>query len=345
MSAIRVVCLGTVTVGLALALACTARAPSAEPASPSVADTPTSGSAPRAPEPPPVLPGPPAGLTAQILERGGGAFEYDFCHTLPPALIEPEGRDEGCELPNHQCVRDEAGRILENGVGAEPRVPAVKLLRYSYDAEGRLATSEVERSGFCIVQSTYERDEQGRIVREVLRDHCESEVSYWVAYAYDAAGRLSTIEDVRDYGAPNFGTRTRRLDYDANGLLTGSEDEDGSVTELFYDQWGHCAGMSIDGQVFRRYERASDGTVLVVEDEWTRAALERDGQNRVGRKAVDAKVGDDPQEVVEYDYDAGGHCTAARRSNGARCDYDPPYPGPCPGTLEPNPFVGCVENY
>ena len=283
-------------------------------------------------------------LIADTIDRGG-FFELSYCRAYPPALVEAEPRDAGCELPTHTCVRDEAGRVLENGVGADANGgPPTKLLRYGYDDQGRLSTVAVERSGHCVSESTYERDEQGRVVREVMRDHCESKVAFWIRYEYGGDGRVTAIEQVKHYGALDMGTGRRTLEWDGAGRLAGSRDEDGTVVELVYNRFGHCEGLTENGVDHQVHERAADGTVMAVRNRWYRSVLERDEQGRIIRRVVEDLDGHDPPAKVEFHYDEAGHCIRVEAPANA-CKYDPPYPGPCPGELEPQPGVGCVVNY
>lgn len=323
--------------GLVVLVACAP--PSALPPEPAPrAEAPSVSAA-----PPPDL-GLSAELLQQVLERSG-FFELDYCRAFPPALVELEPRDAGCGLPSHTCVRDEAGRIVENSVLDASGTAAVKGVLYSYDGEGRLATSTVERGGGCLVESTYERDDQGRLVREAMRDHCGSKETYWIRYEYDENGRVVTIEQVEHYGDPSLGTRTRALEYDPNGRLATSRDEDGTLIELEYDRWGHCLGFTEDGKIDLRYERDAEGTVVASETEWFRATLERDDEGRVVRKVVQDKLGRGQPDTVVYRYDDQGRCVRVESDAGIVCDYDPPYPGTCPDDVEPNSNRGCVVNY
>ncbi|MGE4073529.1 MAG: DUF6531 domain-containing protein, partial [Lysobacterales bacterium] len=120
----------------------------------------------------------------------------------------------------------------------EPIVGGVRVIDFTYDAEGNVETRTVTAGGESRVWAyTYNSD--GQMLTE---DGPRTDVNDVITYTYDTAGNLETRTDA-------VGLVWRYTQYDADGQLRRMEDPNGLVTTYTYDLRQRLTEVNEDGEI------------------------------------------------------------------------------------------------
>lgn len=209
------------------------------------------------------------------------------------------------ELPSGQgltIARDTHGRVATLTQTTEGR-----RLYFRYDASGRLESlhlglaSDGIEAALCVAR-----------------------------YHYDAAGRLSAVEDALG--------QSRKYAYDADGRLTFEGDRSGGAYTMRYDAHGRCIeSTGSDRYKQKRFIYEPGQTTRVIDGQGLETLYQYNALGQVERRidpsgATFATQFDDAGRIsaeiaplgatTRYDYDASGHLAAKTFPNGARLTYE-----------------------
>ena len=209
----------------------------------------------------------------------------------PPYCVETV-RDAGEETPASVITRayDDHGRVLTITEDSDPAVGTIGTA-YEYDAGGRRVAIVRTAGERTIANNTYLIME-GRTVSHRQDNGGDGTVDIERRYAYDAVGRLTTIQ-VR-------GGQTQRFGYDAMGHLV-MHDDGSRTTEIVRDPRGRVMHRSMSRQMSWDYRRDDEGArrVEVAEHGLVAAARPRWNHDYEEGRLVRSVFRSDPDTVEQ----------------------------------------------
>ena len=298
-------------------------------------------------------------------ERAGtlGCLESDAYYDGLGRLLEITGESPAGRTVTRAVTYDAAGRIATEAepFGAHPGdalVPpsdAALVTRYDYDPEGRLISTTdpagrvrlVKRAGWVVSsldplghRRDVERDAFGRVasVREFSGSGGTASPRPAARYAFDAAGRLLSIDDPSgsstrlswdllgrrlSFDDPYLGPWRYR--YDLAGRMIEESDPEGRSTTMTYDLLDRPLERDLPGG--RRFLWTYDeggptanavGRLTSVSDG---AGLRRMSYDALGRVTRVTRALDGADYAIETAYDALGRITARTYPGGVRATF------------------------
>ncbi len=220
-------------------------------------------------------------------------------------------------------VTDEKGRLTAyhyDHAGNVTKVTDVlgNTVEYSYDNNGNILSMTDEEG--IVTQYSYDREDR------LLSIAREQET---IKFAYDALGRLSSVEDSCGH--------TETTGYDGDGNVISYEDKETNRTTYTYDSAGRIAEETAPNGAVTRYTYDKNGNCLSIEDALGNVtAYIYDANDRV-TNVTDAAGGS-----ITYEYDARGMLTSVTDANGGVTMYE--YDGNGNLTQEIN-AAGGVKQY
>jgi len=220
-------------------------------------------------------------------------------------------------------VTDEKGRITAydyNHAGNVTKVTDAlgNTVEYSYDNNGNILSMTDEEG----TVTEYSYDKEDRLLSIVREDES-------VKFAYDALGRLASVED-------SCGN-TETAGYDADGNVISYEDKETNRTTYTYDSAGRILEEKAPNGAVTGYTYDKNGNCLTIVDALGNVtAYEYDENDRV-TKITDAAGG-----IVTYEYDDRGMPVAVTDACGGKTVYE--YDGNGNLTKETN-AAGGIRQY
>ena len=185
--------------------------------------------------------------------RNALKISYNF-YGYPAKIVDAFGAETiyAYDAYNRQIAREHNGIGLytnydKNGFPVHSRFEfggeQLSSVDVSYDKNGA-PVSYKDQDG---LEKRYERDEFGRIAKEVFPDSTE------VKYSYDLLGRLATVIDQSGHGI-EFAWNRRGLDYRRTAV--------GQIAQNVYDEYGRLSGVDSkfeNGPTDRSFRYEYDG--------------------------------------------------------------------------------------
>ena len=244
-------------------------------------------------------------------------------------------------------VTDNTGRSIDltydSGNLVSVRNPDADSLRFSYDANGYLASVE-NFEGQVYVENTY--DESGHVIHQYAanigtfdfsydfdarHNICTGTDGYLCEIWYDELGRITASKDA---------SGTQHVTYNELNQVTSCTDREGNTTEFEYDTVGNKSKITYADGTYERFEYDSNRQVIWMRDrngnessytydDHAHMTSSTDGRGNTTRYTYDnngnvTSITDARNETTSYIYDANGNCTAMTDAigNTTRYAYD-----------------------